>query len=59
MVVAEVKLWDKYVGAVLWDSQSGVASFELDPGFMRNNWNIAPITMPLSDVRNGKIFRFP
>ena len=59
MVVANVDIWGKFVGAVLWDQQSGVASFEFDPSFFRNNWNISPLIMPLSEASNGKIFRFP
>jgi len=59
MVVAEIKIWDKYVGAVLWDARNGVASFEFEPSFNRNNWDIAPLTMPLSDAFNGKTFSFP
>ena len=59
MVVAEVKIWDKYVGAVLWDVRTGVASFEFEPGFSRNNWDIAPLTMPLSDAFTGRKFNYP
>ena len=59
MVVAEIKIWDQYVGAVLWDPRTGVASFEFEPGFSRNNWDIAPLTMPISETRNGRKFSFP
>ncbi len=59
MVVANVDIWGKFVGAVLWDQQSGIASFEYDPSFLRNNWDISPLTMPISEASNGKIFRFP
>jgi serine/threonine-protein kinase HipA len=59
MVVSKIYIWDKYVGAVLWDQRLGISTFEFDPGFLRNNWNIAPLTMPLSDIQNGKKFRFP
>ena len=59
MVVANVDIWGKFVGAVLWDQQSGIASFEYDPSFIRNNWDISPLTMPISEASNGKIFRFP
>lgn len=59
MVVANVDIWGKFVGAVLWDQQSGIASFEYDPTFLRNNWDISPFTMSLSEASNGKIFRFP
>jgi len=59
MVVAEVKMWGNYVGAVLWNAQSKFATFEFEPDFIRNNWDIAPLTMSLSDVRNGRKFSFP
>jgi serine/threonine-protein kinase HipA len=59
MVVANVDIWGKFVGAVLWDQQSGIASFEYDPSFLRNNWDVSPLTMPISEASNGKIFRFP
>jgi len=59
MVVANVDIWGKFVGAVLWDQQSGVASFEYDPSFLRNDWNISPLTMPIAEAGNGRIFRFP
>ena len=59
MVVAEIKIWDKYVGAILWDVRTGVSTFEFDPGFGRNNWDIAPLTMSLTDAVNGRKFSFP
>ncbi len=59
MVVARINIWDKYVGAVLWDSESGVASFEFDPGYIRNNLDIAPLFMPLSEAPIGRKFSFP
>ena len=58
ITIARVYLWDKYVGAVLWDPGSGVASFEFEPGFLRNDWDIAPLTMPLNEARQGRIFSF-
>jgi serine/threonine-protein kinase HipA len=57
--VARVFLWDIYVGAVVWDQASSVASFEFDPGFFRNSWDIAPLTMSLSDSGAGRIYGFP
>ena len=59
MVVANVDIWGKFVGAVLWDQQSGIASFEYNPAFLRNKWDIAPLSMPIADAGNGRIFRFP
>ena len=59
VVVANIDLWGHFVGAVLLDQSTKVASFEFDPGFFRNNWDIAPLTMPLSESRQGRIFSFP
>lgn len=59
VVVANINLWDTYVGAVLWDPASGVASFEYEPGFLRKAWDIAPLTMPLSEAGSGRVFSFP
>lgn len=53
-MVAQVNLWGKVIGYVLWDDQRGLAIFEFDPGFARNELDISPITMPLEDIRNGK-----
>lgn len=55
---ARVYLWGKYVGAVLWDTYSEAASFEFEPGFLRNDWDIAPLSMPLNEARQGRIFSF-
>ncbi len=55
---AFVYLWGKRVGAVAWDKATGVGSFEYDPTFQQNNWDIAPMLMPISSTR-GRIFSFP
>lgn len=57
--VARVFLWDIYVGAVVWDQASRVASFEFDRGFFRYSWDIAPVTMSLSGSGAGRIYSFP
>ncbi|MDP1746413.1 MAG: type II toxin-antitoxin system HipA family toxin [Bacteroidota bacterium] len=59
METATVKLWNKLVGAVLWNKNSGTATFEFDPSFIKNEWDIAPITMSLEEVRRGnQMFEF-
>ena len=57
VVAAEVWLWDKLAGAVLWDEDQQLASFEFDSGFLRSVWDIAPITMPLSQGK--RLHAFP
>ncbi|SDL80194.1 serine/threonine-protein kinase HipA [Daejeonella rubra] len=57
MNTAYVNIWNKRVGAVSWDPDRRLASFEYDAGFSVNGWDIAPLKMPLeqSDV----IYSFP
>jgi serine/threonine-protein kinase HipA len=57
--VARVFLWENYVGAVVWDQATGVASFQFDPGFFRHSLDIAPLTMPLSNSGQNRIYSFP
>lgn len=57
--VARVFLWEIYVGAVVWDQANRIVSFEFDPGFFRFSWDIAPLTMSLSESREGRIYSFP
>ena len=57
VVAAEVWLWDRLAGAVLWDEKEQLANFEFDQGFLRSGWDIAPITMPLS--RGKRLYAFP
>jgi serine/threonine-protein kinase HipA len=54
VIVATVRLWGQDVGAVAWDEPRGLANFEYDPAFLRQGWDVAPLTMPL---RTG-IFSF-
>ena len=57
MEVAEVKIWGKLAGAIAWNKESGIATFEYDPKFKQLGWDLAPIKMSVSDSRNQ--FSFP
>lgn len=57
MQVAEIKIWGKLVGAVAWDADNGLATFEYDPKFKQLDWDLAPLKMPVSDSRS--LFSFP
>lgn len=59
MDLIKVKLWGKQVGLVFWDSNTGLANFEFLPTFLNLNLDIAPLTMPISQARNGRVFQFP
>jgi len=57
--VAEVRLWDHRVGAVALDG-TGTGVFEYDEDFLKLGLDIAPITMPLEEARNGRtLHSFP
>jgi serine/threonine-protein kinase HipA len=53
---AFINIWNHRVGAVAWDENSGIASFEFDPEFRETGLELAPIMMPLGQ---DSIHRFP
>lgn len=60
MVVAEVLLWGIRVGAVAWNEAVNHGVFEFETDFLKQELDVAPLKMPLSEARNGKrIFQFP
>jgi serine/threonine-protein kinase HipA len=54
---AYLNLWGTRVGAVSWDDKKFIGLFEFDPKFLRNNWDISPLKMPLFEASN-KVFSF-
>ena len=57
ITTAFIHLWDRRVGAVAWNVETGVADFEFEPSFTRGELDIAPIKMPVNGAA-GKIFSF-
>ncbi|WP_297336934.1 type II toxin-antitoxin system HipA family toxin [Algoriphagus sp.] len=57
VIAAEIWIWDRLAGAVLWDESKRLASFEFDRGFLRSGWDISPIMMPLS--QGNRLYTFP
>ncbi|MED5548301.1 MAG: type II toxin-antitoxin system HipA family toxin [Pseudomonadota bacterium] len=55
MTRADVILWGRRIGAVLWDDRRQIGTFEYVPAFTRSGIEVAPLTMPL---RTG-VFEFP
>lgn len=53
---AFVNIWKKRVGAVAWNEENGIASFEFDPDFIETGLDLSPVMMPLGESRN---YRFP
>jgi serine/threonine-protein kinase HipA len=57
MNVAEVKIWGESVGAVAWNEATGIATFEYNPKFKSNGWDLAPLQMSINSGRSR--FSFP
>lgn len=55
MEVVNVDYLDRYVGAVSFDTNTGVGAFEYDGAFIKNGIELSPIKMPLAK----KIYTFP
>ena len=57
ITTAFVKIWGTVVGAVAWDENQQLGTFEYDKKFMQLNWDLAPLKMPVSQSRS--IYSFP
>ncbi|WP_368411534.1 type II toxin-antitoxin system HipA family toxin [Alteromonas sp. 1_MG-2023] len=55
MEVITITYQDDVVGAVSFDTEKGLGSFEYDPGFIIKGIELSPIKMPLSN----RIYSFP
>ncbi|MCP3904909.1 MAG: type II toxin-antitoxin system HipA family toxin [Planctomycetes bacterium] len=53
---AIVRIWGRVVGAVAWNRDAGIGSFEYDPSFASTGLELAPIQMPLGASR---VYSFP
>ena len=53
---AIIKIWGRIVGAVLWDEQRQLASFQYDPSFVTNGYELSPLKLPLQE---NVIYNFP
>jgi serine/threonine-protein kinase HipA len=55
---AYINIWEKRVGAIHWNQDSGMADFEFDPGFYQHKLDVAPLKMPFETAK-GQVFSFP
>jgi serine/threonine-protein kinase HipA len=58
ITTAFVKIWGETVGAVAWNVETGLASFEYDPKFINTKTDLAPLKMPIINSMK-RIFSFP
>ena len=52
-----INLWGKRVGAIAWDPERRLGLFEFAPAFLSNNWDIAPLKIPIEGA-DGRVFSF-
>jgi serine/threonine-protein kinase HipA len=56
----KITLWGEDVAAIVWDDEREYAILEFFDSFRNTTWDIAPLTMPLSDIQRGeRLFSFP
>lgn len=58
ITTAYINIWNKRVGAIAWDANNGLASFEFEPSFLANNWDLSPLKMPIQGA-GRRVFSFP
>ncbi len=57
---ALVKMWGRLVGAVAWNDERRLATFEFDPDFLDEGLDLAPLKMPWAQARRSQArFNFP
>lgn len=53
--IAEIRLWDRQIGAVAWDPERQLGSYEHHESFLESGVEPAPLTMPLG----RSVYSFP
>lgn len=57
ITTAYINIWNERVGAIAWNENTGIATFEYQPSFFENEWDLSPLKMPM-DGAAKKIFSF-
>lgn len=58
ITTAFINIWNQRVGAIAWDSDTGLGAFEYDTLFLKNNLDLAPLKMPI-EAATKRVFTFP
>lgn len=54
---AYIHIWNKTVGAVAWNEETGVSAFEFEPDFLESKWDISPIKLPINHAKR-KVYTY-
>ena len=55
--VAEIRIWGRLAGAIRWDAEQQLGSFQYHPDFIKTGHDLSPIKMPLA--QGARIYTFP
>ncbi len=58
ITTAFINIWNKRVGAIAWDVDTELASFEFESAFLTNKWDLSPLKMPIAGAER-RVFSFP
>lgn len=58
ITTAFINIWNKRVGAIAWDEDAELASFEFESSFLTNNWDLSPLKMPVAGAEK-RVSSFP
>jgi serine/threonine-protein kinase HipA len=58
ITTAFVKIWNHRAGAIAWDSETGIGSFEFEPAFLKLGLDLAPVELPINRAQK-RVFSFP
>lgn len=56
VTTAFVNIWGSRVGAIAWDNNTGLGSFEYDPAFKNKSFDLAPLKMPIDSDKRVFLF---
>lgn len=57
ITTAYINIWNTRVGAVAWDADRELASFEYEPAFLTKAWDLSHLKMPITAAAK-RIFSF-
>ena len=58
ITTAFINIWNKRVGAIAWDVDKELASFEFESSFLTNKWDLSLLKMPIAGAER-RVFSFP
>jgi serine/threonine-protein kinase HipA len=58
ITTAFINIWNKRVGAIAWNVDTALASFEFESSFLTNKWDLSPLKMPIANAAK-RVFSFP